>query len=278
MTTIKQLLSNSLLIDSDTPRLDVELLLAAALAKPVSYLHTWPDNEVDEASLKQFNDSLQRRRVGEPIAYILGQQGFWSLNLQVNKHTLIPRSDTEILVEVSLTHVPENQQIEILDLGTGTGAIALAIAYERPLAKVLGVDYIAKAVELAEQNRQQLNITNVIFKWSNWFSGLGHQYFDVIVTNPPYIALDDPHLSQGDVRFEPSTALVSGEAGLDDIKLIIQQAPEHLRAAGWLFLEHGYQQGIAVQDLLRARGFSQIITYRDLGGNDRVTGGQWLCN
>lgn len=278
MTTIKHLLVNNLLTNSATPRLDVELLLAAALAKPVSYLHTWPDEQVASNSLNKFNDYLQRRQLGEPIAYILGRQGFWSLELQVNEHTLIPRPDTETLVEVCLDHLAKDQQLAILDLGTGTGAIALALAVERPLAQLLGVDYITAAVQLAEQNRQRLSLTNVVFKQSNWFTELGHQRFDLIVSNPPYIAADDPHLNSGDVRFEPATALISGIAGLDDIKLIIQQAPGHLQTNGWLFLEHGYQQAPQVQHLLKIRGFKQIATYHDLAGKERVTGGQWLCN
>lgn len=278
MTRIAALLTDSPLPNSDTPRLDVELLLAAALGQSVSYLHTWPDKEVEDTELVKFNDYLTRRQSGEPIAYILGLQGFWSLELQVAKHTLIPRPDTETLVEVCLAHIVKQQATVVLDLGTGTGAIALAIASERPLAEVLGVDFIGEAVVLAENNRQHLQLSNVSFKQSNWFSELVGQSFDLIVSNPPYIASDDPHLQQGDVRFEPTTALVSGLDGLTDIRLIIEQAPCHLQKDGWLFLEHGYQQASAVQALLKARGFSQIASYYDLGGNERVTGGQWLCS
>lgn len=278
MTRIASLLKDSLLPNSDTPRLDIELLLAAALGKSVSYLHTWPDKQVEDSSLAKFYDYLERRQLGEPIAYILGQQGFWSLDLQVAKHTLIPRPDTETLVEVCLAHITNQQAVDVLDLGTGTGAIALAIAQERPSASVLGVDFIREIVALAEYNRQHLQLSNVSFKQSNWFDEVKDYFFDLIVSNPPYLAIDDPHLQQGDVRFEPITALVSGPDGLTDLRLIIEQAPHHLHQKGWLFLEHGYQQASAVQTLLKTRGFSEIASYCDLGGNERVTGGQWLCN
>lgn len=278
MITIEQLLSNSHLPDSPTERLDVELLLAAALNKPKSYLYTWPERVLDEQALALFNGYLARRQAGEPIAYILGCQGFWSLELQVGKQTLIPRPDTELLVEVCLSHIATDKQQRILDLGTGTGAIALAIACERPLTEVTAVDYIEDAVKLAEQNRCHLQITNAHILQSNWFSALTGQTFHIIASNPPYIAATDPHLVEGDVRFEPNTALISGQDGLDDIRLIIQQAPDYLVEEGWLFFEHGYQQAQAVQQLLSTRGFINISTARDLGGNERVTGGQWLCS
>lgn len=276
MISIQQLLKDSRLPDSPTERLDLELLLAAALNKSTSYLHTWPEKLVDQQELTLFNKYLQKRLQGEPIAYILGEQGFWSLDLQVAKHTLIPRPDTELLVETCLNHTPKNKVFGILDLGTGTGAIALAIATERPLAQVVGVDFIEEAVHLAEKNRERVKLTNVEFIQSNWFSHLTAQQFNIIVSNPPYIASDDPHLVEGDVRFEPKTALISGKDGLDDIRKIIQQAPDHLLDSGWLFFEHGYQQAKAVQQLLAERGFINISTFYDLGDNERVTGGQWL--
>ncbi|MFD1261623.1 peptide chain release factor N(5)-glutamine methyltransferase [Entomomonas asaccharolytica] len=276
MISIQQLLKGSRLPNSPTERLDVELLLAAALNKPTSYLHTWPEKLVDQQTLTLFNDYLQKRLQGEPIAYILGEQGFWSLDLQVGKQTLIPRPDTELLVETCLNHTPKDKVLHILDLGTGTGAIALAIASERPLTQVVGVDFIEAAIQLAEKNLARLKLTNVEFIQSNWFSHLIGQQFNIIVSNPPYIASDDPHLVEGDVRFEPKTALISGKDGLDDIRKIIQQAPDYLLENGWLFFEHGYQQAKTVQELLAERGFTNISTYYDLGGNERVTGGQWL--
>lgn len=276
MISIQQLLKDSRLPDSPTERLDLELLLAAALNKPTSYLHTWPEKLVDQQELTLFNEYLQKRLQGEPIAYILGEQGFWSLDLQVGKQTLIPRPDTELLVEICLNHTPKDKVLHILDLGTGTGAIALAIASERPLAEVVGVDFIEETILLAEKNRARLRLTNVEFMQSNWFSHLIDQQFNIIVSNPPYIASDDPHLVEGDVRFEPKSALISGKDGLDDIRKIIQQAPDYLLENGWLFFEHGYQQAKAVQQLLAERGFINISTFYDLGGNERVTGGQWL--
>lgn len=276
MISIQQLLKDSRLPDSPTERLDLELLLAAALNKPTSYLHTWPEKLVDQQELTLFNEYLQKRLQGEPIAYILGEQGFWSLDLQVGKQTLIPRPDTELLVETCLNHTPKDKVLHILDLGTGTGAIVLAIASERPLAQVVGVDFIEEAILLAEKNRARLRLTNVEFMQSNWFSHLIDQQFNIIVSNPPYIANDDPHLVEGDVRFEPKSALISGKDGLDDIRKIIQQAPDYLLENGWLFFEHGYQQAKAVQQLLAERGFINISTFYDLGYNERVTGGQWL--
>lgn len=276
MISIQQLLKDSRLPDSPTERLDLELLLAAALNKQTSYLHTWPEKLVDQQELTLFNVYLQKRLQGEPIAYILGEQGFWSLDLQVGKQTLIPRPDTELLVETCLNHTPKDKVLHILDLGTGTGAIALAIASERQLAEVVGVDFIEEAILLAEKNRARLRLTNVEFMQSNWFSHLIDQQFNIIVSNPPYIASDDPHLVEGDVRFEPKSALISGKDGLDDIRKIIQQAPDYLLENGWLFFEHGYQQAKAVQQLLAERGFINISTFYDLGGNERVTGGQWL--
>lgn len=276
MISIQQLLKESRLPNSATERLDVELLLAAVLNKPTSYLHTWPEKLVDQDQLALFNEYLQKRLLGEPIAYILGEQGFWSLDLQVGKQTLIPRPDTELLVETCLSQIPKDTRLGILDLGTGTGAIALAIASERPYCRVVGVDFIEGAVQLAEKNRTKLGISNAGFKQSNWFSDLSGQQFNIIVSNPPYIANDDPHLDQGDVRFEPKTALISGEDGLRDIRHIVEQAPNYLLSDGWLFFEHGYQQAKAVQQLLADRGFIHISTFFDLGGNERVTGGQWL--
>lgn len=278
MTSIKQLLTDSKLPNSTSERLDLELLLAAALNKPKSYLYTWPEQIIPEQALIKFNHYLARRQQGEPIAYILGSQGFWSLDLQVDKQTLIPRPDTELLVEACLEQIPVDQHYRILDLGTGTGAIALAVASERPLSKVIGVDFIEQAVQLANANKERLQLTNISFLQSDWFTNVTGELFNIIVSNPPYIAVDDPHLEQGDVRFEPATALVSGDDGLNDIKLIIEQAPDYLLANGWLLFEHGYQQAEAVQQLLAKRGFTAINTLRDLGGNERVTGGQWLCS
>ena len=274
MATIQSLLNSVELPDSPTPRLDAELLLAQALGKSRSYLHTWPEREPAAAQLACYQAALARRRAGEPVAYILGRQGFWSLELDVARHTLIPRPDTEVLVETALALLPATP-LQALDLGTGTGAIALALACERPAWQMTGVDRVAAAVALAQGNGARLQLTNARFAESCWFSALAGPRFQLIVSNPPYIAAADPHLSQGDVRFEPSSALVAGVDGLDDIRLIIEQAPAHLLGGGWLLLEHGFEQAEAVRELLSRRGFTAVDSRRDLGGHQRISVGQW---
>lgn len=274
MSTIQQLLASAQLPESPTAQLDIELLLAHVLGKNRSYLRTWPERELDAEQLQRFNEALARRQAGEPVAYILGQQGFWTLELEVASHTLIPRPDTELLVETALSLIPATPA-QVLDLGTGTGAIALALASERPAWQVTGVDRIAEAVELAERNRQRLGFNHARFVQSHWFSALAGQRYQMIVSNPPYIAADDRHLSEGDVRFEPSSALVAGADGLDDIRHIVEQAPEHLENGGWLLLEHGFDQAEAVCALLSARGFTQVESRRDLGGHQRISLGRF---
>lgn len=272
--SIATVLAAASLPASDTPVLDAELLLAHVLGKPRSYLLTWPERELDETQLAQFDALLARRRQGEPVAYLLGEQGFWSLDLKVAPDTLIPRPDTERLVEVALELGPAGPA-RVLDLGTGTGAIALALAAERPRWQLIGVDRMPAAVALARRNGERLGLTHAHFLQSDWFSALDGQCFDMIVSNPPYIAADDPHLALGDVRFEPASALVSGEDGLDDIRRIIAEAPDHLAPGGWLLLEHGWQQAPAVCQLLRECGMDLVQSWRDLGGQLRVSGGQW---
>ena len=274
MATIQSLLDSAELPASPTARLDAELLLAAVLGKSRSYLRTWPEHEPGAEQLAAFAALLERRRAGEPVAYILGHQGFWSLDLEVAPHTLIPRPDTELLVETALQLAPATPQ-RVLDLGTGSGAIALALASERGGWQVIGVDRIAEAVALAERNRQRLKLGNAEFRQSSWFDGLAGERFGLILSNPPYIAADDRHLGEGDVRFEPLSALVAGVDGLDDIRQIIAQAPRHLQAGGWLLLEHGYDQAEAVRELLAAAGFTAVDSRRDLGGHQRISLGRW---
>jgi len=277
MTIIASLLRSAELPDSPTARLDVELLLAAALGKPRSFLHTWPERIVSTEAALAFDGFVQRRRKGEPVAYILGQQGFWNIDLEVATHTLIPRPETEMLVETALELLPGPIAHRLLDLGTGTGAIALSLAKERAQWNITAVDRVDEAVELAERNRQRLHLDNARVLSSHWFSAVEGERFDLILSNPPYIASNDPHLDEGDVRFEPSSALVSGTDGLDDLRVIVSQAPAHLQAGGWLLLEHGYDQGPAVRELLVQHGFEQIQTRRDLGDHERITFGRVPC-
>jgi release factor glutamine methyltransferase len=274
MLTIESLLNAAALPDSPTPRLDAELLLAYALGKTRSYLHTWPERELEADQLARYQAALVRRQAGEPVAYILGQQGFWSLELEVAAHTLIPRPDTELLVETVLALLPATPAA-LLDLGTGTGAIALALASERPAWLLTGVDRVPEAVALAERNGARLKLTNASFVPSHWFSALAGRRYQLIASNPPYIAANDRHLAEGDVRFEPSSALVAGLDGLDDIRLIITQAPDYLEVGGWLLLEHGFDQAEAVRQLLSARGFSAVESRRDLGGHERISLGRF---
>ena len=258
---------------SDSPRLDLEVLLCHVLDKPRSYLFTWPEKTLDQKRLVHFNDLLKRRSHGEPIAYLTGQKEFWSLSLDVNSTTLIPRPDTELLVETAL-HLIDKPDARVLDLGTGTGAIALALASERMNWQIIAVDAVPEAVALAEKNRQSLGFDNVRVMRSNWFADLVAQQFDLIVTNPPYIDVDDHHLKEGDVRFEPASALVSGNGGLADIELIICGAKKYLCAGGYLLIEHGYQQARSVRDLFHAEGYHQLVTQNDLAGHERLTLGR----
>ncbi|MEM5529765.1 peptide chain release factor N(5)-glutamine methyltransferase [Gammaproteobacteria bacterium AS21] len=259
---------------SDSAYLDVQLLLAHVLDKPASYLYTWPEQLLTKQQSDELQALLAKRLVGEPIAYLLGYQDFWSLRLQVSKATLIPRPDTELLVELVLDLLPANASIKAADLGTGTGAIALAVASERPKWQIKASDYVDQAAALAEQNRQTLNIDNVEILTGSWFDPHVGKYH-LIMSNPPYIDPADHHLKQGDVRFEPRSALISERAGLLDLHNIIEQAPEYLEAGGYLVLEHGYDQGESVRELLLKRGFKQVQTKQDLAANDRVSLGQW---
>ncbi|KGY10856.1 SAM-dependent methyltransferase [Vibrio tubiashii] len=260
---------------SDSPSLDAAVLLCHTLDKPRSFLLTWPDKILEPEQLKDFESVLQRRITGEPVAYITGEREFWSLPLKVSPTTLIPRPDTERLVEVALDKAVLNQG-DILDLGTGTGAIALALASELPKRKVWGIDLKTDAKQLAESNAHSLNLTNTRFLAGNWFEPVPDGIeFALIVSNPPYIEKEDPHLTQGDVRFEPLSALVAEEKGLADIKHIATEARCYLSDQGWLMFEHGFEQGSAVRELLLSLGYDQVETYKDYGDNDRVTIGQY---
>ncbi|RLA46708.1 MAG: peptide chain release factor N(5)-glutamine methyltransferase [Gammaproteobacteria bacterium] len=257
---------------SDTPRLDTEILLGHVLNKPRSYLYTWPEQELEPSLQHAFEQLLLRRQKGEPVAYLTGTKEFWSLSLQVNASTLIPRPETELLVETALAVIDKTDAC-VLDLGTGTGAIALALASERPGWQILAVDLMADALRLVEKNRQQLALNNVSLIQSDWFESIPDREFDLVVSNPPYIEPHDPHLDRGDVRFEPASALVAEDHGLADIKIIIAKAGRHLTKNAWLLLEHGFQQRDAVRDLLVSAGFRQVSTRVDINGQERLSMG-----
>lgn len=269
--------ASQLLAVSDSPRLDVEILLAHALEKNRTYLFTWPDKTLSAKQWQTFDNYFHRRLAGEPVAHIIGEREFWSLPLFVDNTTLIPRPDTELLVETVLDifagDSPEKRR-SLLDLGTGTGAIVLALASEKKHWHCLGVDKESAAVALAEKNRAHLQLANVQITQSDWFSALTEMSFDIIVSNPPYIDPADPHLQQGDVRYEPLSALIADNHGLADIELIVAQSQRHLKADGWLLVEHGYEQGAAVRNLFSQFNYRAVNTLRDMGGNERVTIGQ----
>tara|TARA_B110000046_G_scaffold81228_1_gene89552 strand:- start:13247 stop:14107 length:861 start_codon:yes stop_codon:yes gene_type:complete len=261
---------------SDTAVLDVELLLSHALDVDRAWLKTWPEHILLSAQVSIFEDLFARRLTGEPIAFIIGSQGFWSLDLKVTPQTLIPRPETELLVETSLAlDLPAD--CRAIDLGTGTGAIALALAKERPNWQLTAVDSEPAAVKLAELNSHYCQIDNVMVYQSDWFSQvplLGRlSNYHLIVSNPPYIEIDDPHLMQGDVRFEPASALVSGVDGLDDLREVINSSVKYLETFGWLLVEHGYRQGSAVRELFKAAGFITIETMTDFNQLERITMG-----
>jgi len=256
---------------SDSAHLDVELLLCSVINKDRSFLRAWPEHELNQQQLSSFQQLLKQRLQGKPIAHILGERGFWSLNLKVTSDTLIPRPDTERLVELALDIIPDDAQWKILDLGTGTGAIALSLAKEKSTCFITATDQSIAALDVAKQNAEDNKISNIEFIQSDWFANLDNQQFDMIVSNPPYIKETDPHLQQGDVRFEPLSALTSGEDGLNDIRTIIKNSQQHLTEKGVLLIEHGYDQADAVCHLLSATNFTQVSNFKDDNGNPRVS-------
>lgn len=272
-TVTNALTQASLQLCSDEAKLEAQVLLQHVLNVNHAWLISHANDALEASQLEAFTALVKRRLHGEPIAYILGQREFYGLNLTVTPDTLIPRPDTETLVEVALAKLANNQ-MTVLDLGTGTGAIALAVAKNRPLAHVTAVDFSTSALKVAAQNARQLNITNITFVESHWFDALTPTPFDIIVSNPPYIEHNDVHLSQGDLRFEPLTALASGADGLNDIRQIIDNCLVYLKPQGWLMLEHGYNQAEVIADLMADVGLTNIATIQDLGGNDRVTIGK----
>jgi len=269
----QQQITEALSLDKQVAKLEARLLLQNLLSVSHAWLLAHESDLVDASICHQFQQQLQRRLMGEPMAHILGHREFFGLDLKVTADTLIPRPDTETLVEAALLCIPESEPLTVLDLGTGTGAIALAIASQRPHAEITAVDSSIMALEVARENARRLGIQHVSFIQSDWFSKLGYQHFDIIVSNPPYIAEDDVHLSEGDLRFEPRTALAAGKDGLDDIRQIVNQAAAYLNQQGSLYLEHGYDQAAQVAALMQNAGFSRISHTKDLAGITRVTSG-----
>lgn len=262
---------------SESWRLDTELLLAEALTTTREFLFTWPKREVEAHSLQVFEGWFARRAAGEPLAYILGKKDFWDFQLRVNPHVLIPRPETELLVESALALFgPDSAAVRrIVDLGTGSGAIAIALARELPACQVLAVDLSEDALAVARENAARLRASNLQFRRGSWCEGLEPATFDLVVSNPPYVAADDVHLQRADLQYEPIIALVAGDNGLGDIKAIVEQSRVVLRNKGWLLVEHGYQQGADVKGIFSELGYCNIEGKQDLAGLDRVTIGQW---
>jgi release factor glutamine methyltransferase len=255
----------------DTARLDAEVLLAWVLDKTRAQLHGWPEEPVAPQAADYFSTLIARRAAGEPVAYITGTREFWSLTLRVTPDTLIPRPETEHLVEAALTHIPVDADMRIVDLGAGSGAVALALATERLGCRVWATEVSGAAMAVVAENVARLGLDNVILAHGDWCDALRDRIFSVIVSNPPYIPDADPHLGEGDVAFEPRLALAAGADGLDAIRHIAANAPRHLEPGGVLLLEHGYDQAMAVQAVLQDRGFTDIHVHKDLARNDRIT-------
>ena len=274
MATVQELLRAGGKLPTDSPGRDAEILLSHCLRKSRSWLYTWPETEVAADRAAHFEHLLARRKEGLPVAYLTGYREFWSLQLQVSRHTLIPRPETETLVEWALDlSLPDNAVV--LDLGTGSGAIALAVAGERPHWQVMAVDASAAALQVARDNGLRTGLERVSFLQSDWYQAVLERRFHLLLSNPPYIDTDDPHLGQGDVRFEPRAALVAPDGGLADLARLIAGAPSQLHPGGWLLLEHGYQQGAGVRQLLHNTGFYEVTTRVDMAGLERDTGACW---
>ena len=256
---------------SPTSRLDAEVLVMHVCSFRRSHLITHQHIAVTDDQRRQLDALMARRQRGEPIAYLTGTREFWSMTLNVSSHTLIPRPETELLVEKALERIPPDTDWTVADLGTGSGAIALALAKERPRCRVIATDISPEALVVARLNANQFCLTNVEFREGDWLTALACDSLDVIVSNPPYVRADDPHLAQGDVRFEPRLALVAGGDGMDAIRHLARHAPQSLTPGGWILFEHGADQADAVGGLLRQHGYRDIVCHRDMGGHDRIT-------
>jgi release factor glutamine methyltransferase len=274
MTSVRALLEQGArALPGDEARREAALLLRHALRVSDTWLVAHDNDAVDAETAAVYRVLIERRAAGEPVAYLTGVRGFHALELRVTPDVLIPRPETELLVECALRRLPIDLACAVADLGTGSGAIALAVAHARPCARVVATDASAAALQVARGNAERLGLANVEFAQGDWCAALGAARFDVIATNPPYVAAGDSHLAQGDLRFEPSMALASGVDGLDAIRRIVRDAPAHLAAHGWLLLEHGFEQGAAVRDLLRRYEYAGVFTEHDFEGRERVSGG-----
>ena len=279
MPTIKTLLAraaSSLTSYSDSPSLDAEVLLGFVLYKPRTYLRAWCDTTLTDQQISAFEALLEQRLQGIPIAYLTGTREFWSRDFTVTPDVLIPRPDTELLIELSLELIPKNHALNLIDLGTGSGIIAVTLAAERPNAHITAVDASKAALAVARHNARQHQLTNIEFYQSDWFTNIPKSLFDLVVSNPPYIDSDDEHLQQGDVRFEPKTALIAEDQGLSDIQIIADKARGYLKPAGHLLIEHGYNQAPQVQAIFNALAYDKVQSYLDLSGQPRVTYGRKL--
>jgi release factor glutamine methyltransferase len=277
MPTIKTLLAQTaktLTNHSDSPILDAEVLLGFVLGKPRTFLRAWCDNTLTDQQITAFETLIRQRQQGMPIAYLTGTREFWSRDFRVTSDVLIPRPDTELLIELSLELIPKNQAVNLIDLGTGSGIIAVTLAAERPNAHVTAVDASLAALEIAKHNAQYHQLANIEFYQSDWFSNVPKLLFDLVISNPPYIDPDDEHLQQGDVRFEPQSALIADNQGLSDIQIIADKARSYLTPQGHLLIEHGYNQAPQVQAIFNALAYDKVQSYRDLSGQPRVTYGR----
>ena len=273
--SIRELLAEAVaLLHGDSARLDAEVLLAACVGKPRSYLHAWPEHAVSDTVLAQFTDWINRRAAGEPVAHLTGVREFWSLLLTVTPDTLIPRPETETLVELALARIAVDIPCRVADLGTGSGAIALAIASERQHCEVIATDASTAALAVARSNAERLGIRNVQFLAGHWCEPLPATPFDIILSNPPYIDPHDPHLADGDVRYEPRSALVAGGEGMDELAQIASCAFAQLKPGGWLAVEHGFDQGDRTLRLLHSTGYAEVSDHPDAAGLSRVTLGR----
>jgi release factor glutamine methyltransferase len=277
MPAIKTVLAhaaNFLTSYSESPLLDAEVLLGFVLNKPRTYLRAWCDNTLTDQQISAFEALIEQRLQGIPIAYLTGTREFWSRDFTVTPDVLIPRPDTELLIELSLDIIPKNQAVNLIDLGTGSGIIAVTLAAERLNAQVIAVDVSLAALAVARHNARQHQLTNIVFYQSDWFANVPKLLFDMAISNPPYIGIDDVHLQQGDVRFEPQSALIADNQGLSDIQIIADKARSYLKPAGHLLIEHGYNQAPQVQAIFNALAYDKVQSYLDLSGQPRVTYGR----